>query len=248
LTGREKPSQLHGPAKIAAESRAVGARPSEPPRFNFTWLLGIGAILVGLAATVAAIASLTYPSLDEARPIAQAVAAKPDTGNWTMIRDTDAMTDQSRVLVSNVGDVGVVFRLYCDKKGARTRIDWNQFLAGEEAEDYRTKDITIRVGDGKPLEETWVVSEDGTSTYRVAHRGDEDFYLALRSADRLVARVEPYQEAPLTATFDTRGLTAILKQARPECEWFIRDILREEFASKQAGSGKAGRASERPVE
>ncbi|KQU76497.1 hypothetical protein ASC75_02460 [Aminobacter sp. DSM 101952] len=154
------------------------------------------------------------------------------------------MTDDSVAIVGLVAEGytlsdprRVTFAVRCDKSGAPVIISWNRYLAGDKAGEYLLKTVTVRKGDSQPVEETWAVNQDGTSTIRPSP--SSDFIMALRATDRLVARIEPYMENPLTVTFDTRGMTEALKQARPECEWYLSDVLREEFAATKASRGEA---------
>lgn len=221
--------------------------PDASDRGERSWF-GFKMLALGVAAFAAPALGVTlFASLVAPNPAPASSATStemPSIGKWELVRSNDAMTDESFVLVGLVAEGqswsdprSVKFAMRCDKRGAPIMITWNRYVAGEKTGEYLIKSVTVRTGDNQPVEETWTVNPDGTSTMRPGP--NHDFVMAMRTTDRLVVRIEPYQSNPLTVTFDTRGMTEALKQARPECEWYLRDVMREEIAAEKAARGEA---------
>lgn len=149
--------------------------------------------------------------------------AGPDIGKWKVSVSTDAMTVKKQTALTPQADNSdVILKLFCDGKDAAALVNWNDYLG---VEDWASTDVTQRIGEGKPRKEGWYADPNGEVTHAGYARG---FIEEVREANRLVMRVTPYKGNPKTATFDTSGLTEALKANRPECNPFIRDVLRDE--------------------
>jgi type VI secretion system protein VasI len=156
------------------------------------------------------------------------------------------MTDQKIVTMSLAADGkdasnpnAVILMLTCSKENGAVGIAWeHQFLGGEDNSYGRYKEITFRADKSAPFAEDWRVLDDGTTA-----RADDaaGFIKKVRNGSRLVAKVAPYQEQPITVVFETTGLLEALMSARPECDWFIRDVLWEQYQQKlKAEAAKSG--------
>ncbi len=149
------------------------------------------------------------------------------------------MTDKKVVRINLIANEGnVILSVACTKEDAWVQIHWGQFLGGEqitiadsvEGKQFEEKAVTYRVGDGKAVNDSMIVLGNRTST-QVSRT--EAFIEQVRTADKLALQTQPYNEDPLTAVFETKGLTDALNANRPECDWFVRDIIRAEFAEKR---------------
>ncbi|MDT6939517.1 hypothetical protein RI570_05075 [Brucella pseudogrignonensis] len=149
--------------------------------------------------------------------------AGPDIGKWKVSVSTDAMTDKKKTVITlQADDSDISLKLFCDGKDAAALVNWNDYLG---VEDWASTDVTQRIGEGRPRKEGWYADPNGEVTHAGYARG---FIEEVREANRLVMRVTPYKANPKTTTFDTSGLTEALKANRPDCNPFIRDVLRDE--------------------
>ena len=101
--------------------------------------------------------------------------------------------------------------LRCKSNTTEAYINWEDFLGLDETT------VVTRIGAAQASTRTWLLSTDNKSTF---YRGsDIDFIQALMQDDRLVAQITPYNESPVTATFDLRGLSEAIKPLRETCQW-----------------------------
>lgn len=171
-----------------------------------------------------------------------------DFGNWTVSRVTDPMTDEKIIAIQLASDQaqstrGVMFSIYCSKQNAWAVISWNEFLGGTRSGGLELKPVTYRIGDSGPSTENWpVLSDRITSQISDAPK----FVTRVRESEKLVLRVEPYQQNPLTAVFQISGLKAALMASSPECDWYVRDIKWAEYQAKLKAEAekKAGTAQQ----
>lgn len=196
--------------------------------------------IVAIAMTVAGLSSC-----DPASGNASYETAAPDTspmlnlGKWQLSEKVDPMTDQKVVRVYQQAEGSdVILSIACSKQNAWVHVLWEDFLGGRriknvlstQGEEFEIKNVTYRVGDSQPITQEMAVLNDRKTT----QFGDVvSFIEQVRTSNRLVLQTQPYNENPKTVVFDTTGLTNILTAKRPECDWYVRDILRAEYAEKK---------------
>lgn len=99
----------------------------------------------------------------------------------------------------------------CREKQTDVYIDWDVYLGLEQTS------MLHRLDKQKAVEKQWSISTD---TKAVFYRGsDIDFVKALAKADKMFARITPYNEAPVNATFDLAGLSEAMKPLQKACGW-----------------------------
>ncbi|WP_156932700.1 hypothetical protein [Rhizobium sp. IBUN] len=173
-----------------------------------------------------------------------AETATQDFGKWQVRANVDPMTDQKIVTMTLVAeDVDaidldpVTLILQCSKENGAAGIAWqHRFLGGEKIGEFTTKEMTLRIDKGQPFAEDWQVLDDGTTT-RIP--SVERLITRVREAERFVVQTTPYNELPIAAVFDVRGVKDALLAHRPECDWFIRDLLWEEYQQKLKASAQS---------
>jgi len=162
-----------------------------------------------------------------------------DLGKWRLMEKVDPMTDQKVIRVYQQAEGSdVILSIACSKENAWVLVLWEDFLGGQriknvlstQGEQFELKNVTYRIGDRQPVTEEMLVLDDRTTT-QVGEAGR--FIEQVRTANRLVMQTQPYNENPMTVVFDTTGLTEILNAKRPECDWYVRDIIRAEYAEKK---------------
>ncbi|MDR9775012.1 hypothetical protein RJJ65_20615 [Rhizobium hidalgonense] len=165
-------------------------------------------------------------------------------GKWQVNVHKDAMDDSRFIIIMlQSEDDGVVLGVNCRGSDSSVGIVWDRFLGGEKIGGVEYKPMVYRVDDKQPLRTDWPVMSDRSTTRADA---PERFVSEVMSGERLAIRIEPYQNAPLTVLFDTKGLTSVLMANRPECDGFVRNILwdkhlarlRQEKAANEATGGR----------
>jgi hypothetical protein len=177
---------------------------------------------------------------------ASAVSAETsgNFGKWIVRTGNDPMTDQKTVTMLLTADdmdasdpEAVKLILQCSKENGAAGVAWqHRFLGGEKVGEFTTKEMTLRIDKGQPFAEDWQVLDDGTTT-RIP--SVERLITRVREAERFVVQTTPYNELPIAAVFDVRGLKDALLAHRPECDWFIRDILWEAYQQKLKASAQS---------
>jgi len=89
---------------------------------------------------------------------------------------------------------------------------------GDDSRDVYTeyKRITVRVGDKSARNEHWNVSTDKRAVFS---KRAIPLLREMVKSDKLVLRLVPYGENPVTAVFDTRGLAIAAKPLAENCNW-----------------------------
>jgi invasion protein IalB len=164
-------------------------------------------------------------------------SATTDLGDWKVNEVTDPMTDKKVVLLMvQSREDSVTFGLNCQQSNGSVGVVWGRFLGGDELDGIEYKSVTYRIDDNKPVEDTWQVMEDRTTTRVI---DGPAFIKEVRAGSRLAIKISPYQEMPLTVVFDTHGLTEMLTAHQKDCEPFVRDILWDRY-QKQLNASSTG--------
>jgi type VI secretion system protein VasI len=106
------------------------------------------------------------------------------------------------------GPIGLVLR-YMSRK-TQVYIIWNSYLGSEAY-------VLTRLGDQQASRSKWSLSTDSKATF-YPHSG-EDFIRGLVEVDRFVAQTTPYNESPITAIFDVRGLREAVEPYNDVLKW-----------------------------
>lgn len=149
------------------------------------------------------------------------LASSPDkdNGKWVVHVETNPLDDSKTVLLTLTADTGatrlgekVELVLRCKSRKTEVFIIWNDYLGS----GFST-DVTWRVGDSPATTAEWDISTSNESTFypydAIAFIGQ------LIGVSRLVAQVTPYNESPITAVFDLRGLANAVRPLREACGW-----------------------------
>lgn len=138
------------------------------------------------------------------------------SGKWIVDVEVNPIDDSKTVLLALDADSGktrwnktVSLLARCKSNKTELYIAWHDYL-GSEAE------VLTRVGDSKAKTREWSLSTDKKATF---HPRPIELLKEMLSADKLVAQVTPYNENPITAAFDTKGLSNAIKPLRETCKW-----------------------------
>lgn len=137
-------------------------------------------------------------------------------GKWDVDVETNPIDDSKTVTLILKADEGsnrwgrpVIMIARCKSNTTDLYIAWNDYL-GSEA------DVLSRVGSHKARTRRWSMSTDSKATF---HPQPIGFLKSMMESDTLVAQVTPYNESPVTAIFDTKGLSEAIKPLRDTCNW-----------------------------
>jgi type VI secretion system protein VasI len=145
---------------------------------------------------------------------------QPETGNWNVDRSADPISDATQVFfmlmaTEGTNSYGRPPALVVRQQGGSldVYIVWNEYLS----EDRQR--VTHRIDDEPPETLRWSVSTDNSATFYPS--SDLELVQQLLRSESLVVRTTPYNESPMTVTFDVRGFEAA---ARPYADdlpgWF----------------------------
>ncbi len=137
-------------------------------------------------------------------------------GKWTVSVDVNPVDDSKTVTLRLDSDSGknrwgksVYLIVRCKSNSTDLYIGWNDYL-GREAS------VLTRVGRNKAITKRWSISTDSKATF---HRKPIPFLKEMLLSNKLVAQITPYNESPVTAIFDTKGLKNAIKPLRETCSW-----------------------------
>lgn len=137
-------------------------------------------------------------------------------GKWNVGVDTNPIDDSRTVNLVLRADSGasrfgeaVFLVARCQSNSTDLYINWNEYL-GSEA------NVLTRVGSSKAVTKSWSMSTDSQATF---HRRPIGFLKKMLGVNSLVAQITPYSKSPVTAIFDTTGLTNAITPLRETCGW-----------------------------
>lgn len=138
-----------------------------------------------------------------------------NTGAWRITNTVNPLTDEARVVLSLTADEGnsvlntrrLILR--CDSGQTDAYISWGDYL-GDNGR------VTYRIGQAEPVDRILNLSNDNTATFISPA---SNFIVSLMRANRFVARITPYNDSPVTAVFNTTGLSDAVMDLRRACNW-----------------------------
>lgn len=171
-------------------------------------------------------------ALDAAYTAAAAVAPTinfpepaPDPGKWMKSVDTNPIDDTKSVFLSLIADEGrssygkpIVMTARCKSNETELYINWNDYLGDDSRDVYSdSKYVTVRLGPRKAEDQEWSVSTDSQATFAPGWAGN--LLKEMVKEERMVVSTTPYNENPVTAIFDIRGLEQPLRELAETCGW-----------------------------
>jgi len=141
-----------------------------------------------------------------------------DSGKWNVSIDTNPIDDTKTVTLYLLADSGkssmlgqpVVLFIRCKSLETNVFINWSDYLGNEAT-------VLTRIGKEKAETRNWNLSTDSQATF--LPRNEVDFLNKLLIVDSFVAQVTPYNESPVTAIFDVKGLSNAITPLRETCNW-----------------------------
>ncbi|MGR7652546.1 type VI secretion system-associated protein TagO [Klebsiella aerogenes] len=159
---------------------------------------------------------------DETEDVASsAVEPAPNPGKWLTHITTSPVDDSKNVVLMLPSNDSIrtpygetvtpTIFVACREKKTEVFINWDVYLGLEETS------MLYRFDKQKAVERRWSISTD---TKAVFYSGrDIDFVKAMVKANKMFARITPYNESPVSVTFDLTGLNSALKPLQQACGW-----------------------------
>jgi type VI secretion system protein VasI len=140
-----------------------------------------------------------------------------DVGKWTASESVNALDDSKRIIFglvadSGTGTFGEPVRLVIRFQSGETEvyITWNAYLGDDVL-------VTSRVGKQSAETAKWTESSDSKASFYP--NDPKELIRQLQDSDVYVAKVTPFNENPITAIFDIRGLKNISSKYADKLEW-----------------------------
>lgn len=140
-----------------------------------------------------------------------------DIGQWQVNTESDLIDDSTTVHIlieyesdSRLWRAPIRLYLRCRNNKTDVIITWQDFLGLDRVS------VATRIGESKAVEESWVVSTNGTSSF---HPRPIKFIKEMIGNKRLVARTTPYSSNTKTVVFNIHGLGNAIKPLREACNW-----------------------------
>ena len=140
-------------------------------------------------------------------------------GKWDVSITTSEIDDSQKVILSLSSD-NTIYSSYrterpslylrCAENKTEAYIAWGVFLGSDNTK------VLLRYDKEKAKTRRWGLSTDHKATFV---RGNIPFIKKLLKHKKLLLRVTPYSDSPVTATFDLRGLNEAIKPLRKACHW-----------------------------
>ena len=149
----------------------------------------------------------------------EAPAKITDKGKWYTSIDTSEIDDTKNVILTLSAENAIYSRyrterptlyLRCAENKTEAYINWNVFLGSDSIK------VLLRYDKEKAKTRRWDTSTDHKSLFV---RGNIPFIKKLLKHKKLLVKVTPYSESPVTTTFDVRGLKEAIKPLREACHW-----------------------------
>jgi len=139
----------------------------------------------------------------------------PSIGAWSINESTDILDDSKTIIASLTATQGtstfgepIVLVLRCKGKELDAFILWESYLDNPR--------VTMRADGGTATTSAWNISNTNTTTFYPNPRSI--IIQKLIPSARLVVRVTPYNENPITAVFDLTGIDKAGQKILEACE------------------------------
>lgn len=146
------------------------------------------------------------------------LVASGSVPKWTISESTNPLDDSPTVVLrleastgsSRLGERPSLI-LRCMQNETDVYVNWNDYLGSDAIS------VTSRLGRAESQTSRWGLSTDNTSTFYPGRT--TAFIREIAAVDTLVLNTTPYNESPVTAVFDVRGLSAELAPLQRACGW-----------------------------
>ncbi|MEJ2029822.1 MAG: hypothetical protein P8X66_08095 [Maritimibacter sp.] len=145
-----------------------------------------------------------------------------DTGSWISSPSVDLFDDSVSISIKLPAETGmsgsgkpIELHVQCHDNTSELRINWGEWLPSEGGYPYDTKNVIYRIVSGEAQSQNWILSEDHLST--ILTDSSINILRAMTDSNAFIAQTaKPFRE-PMTAVFDTRGLTEAMLPLMATC-------------------------------
>jgi type VI secretion system protein VasI len=165
---------------------------------------------------------VSLENLQKEREKFNSLGKEPEFGvggqrNWVITKDVSSVDDTktfSGALLANEAIARKILTplliLRCKEREVDAFIVWGDYLGN------KTTSVVTRIDNAAATIGDWLISTDFESSF---HSEPTDFIEKIYGHFKLVARVTPYGESPVTMTFYLKGSKKIIKELRSNCYW-----------------------------
>jgi hypothetical protein len=155
-----------------------------------------------------------------------AVETKPSLmGAWTTTEDVNPVDDSKTHYASLIAEEGstsrgepITLTIRCQSNKTEFYVNWNDYLGDDSQDVYNDwKRVIVRVGTAEANTQRWGISTDSNATF--APGSPVGLIQKMGKADRLVLQTTPYNENPITAVFQLKGMDVATKGLAESCGW-----------------------------
>ena len=164
--------------------------------------------------------------IPKATPAASADTPRAeDPGDWELRRSSNPIDDTPTVVMSLPAESGgsrfgnrIRFIARCQSNTTEAYAVWHDYVGDDSNDVYdEWKWVEVRIGEAPSERQRWGVSTDRQATFAPSWAGN--LLKRMVGEDRLILRVVPYGESPVTAIFDIRGMEGPLRELSETCSW-----------------------------
>ena len=231
------PEECLSPPHEVDGDRIVFAIPAEAggSRRAWAWTAGDGfeevaveeADAAGIAPPEPAPAEYVHPEASDYPEVAPAphLGPAPEPSRWRVTTSSNPIDDSPIVVLAtdsisgrNARGESISFVARCRSNTTEAYVVWNDYLADDSPLGRGSwKHVTVRIGDAPASQERWDTSTDHQATFAPGWAGN--LLKRMMGEERLVVRTTPYNENPITAVFDIRGMETGLRELAETCNW-----------------------------
>jgi type VI secretion system protein VasI len=197
--------------------------------------IGLGLVVLVVMVTFAALGDRSSPA--EEPPLADSLVVDammedttlmmelPSSTGWMVSTDVSEIDDSRSVFVQLSATTPVYYSygrshvpmltLRCSEGTTAAYIDWGEFLGSDDLP------VEVRVDSSAARERRWDISSDNQAAGLWYGGTAIPFIQSLIDSNKLVVRLTPYSESPVTATFVTTGFRQHASQLAQACGWEV---------------------------
>lgn len=146
------------------------------------------------------------------------IVASPTVGAWRVRKDVDPLTDNPIYFATLFADTGksrygrpITLTVRCKNSLTELYVGWGSYLGSDDTE------VVYRIDKERPIQANWSNSTDNKTTFFPG--SPVETLKRLVDSTSFVASATPYNENPITATFNTLGAKEALAELRNGCGW-----------------------------
>ncbi len=138
-------------------------------------------------------------------------------GKWLVESSINPVDDSRKVILYLEADSGasqwgnkIFLIVRCQSNKTEMFIKWHDYLGSDVY-------VLTRIGSEKAETKEWNISTDSQGSFYPYKT--ISFLKRMMKANKLLAQVTPYNENPVTAIFNTTGMSNAIKPLRETCGW-----------------------------